>query len=172
MTDGAGRYLHHLTQPVVQDRERDIFASKSDEEDNETKSQEKKPAEVVADLIVGWLREVGVDDSLELVAADSTNSNTGWKAGIIAWIEKKLGKKVTWLICALHTNELLLRHLMEALDGKTDSKTGFSGPLGKLLKQVPNMQRTQTFKKIEVGPDLIALPEDIVIDLSTDQELS
>ena len=172
LTDGAGRHLHHLTKPVVEDRERDIFASKSDEEDNETKSQEKKPAEVVADLIVGWLREVGVDDSLELVAADSTNSNTGWKAGIIAWIEKKLGKKVTWLICALHTNELLLRHLMEALDGKTDSKTGFSGPLGKLLKQVPNMQRTQTFKKIEVGPDLIALPEDIVNDLSTDQELS
>ena len=64
----------------------------------------------------------------------------------MTWIEKKLGRKVTWLVCALHTNELLLRHLMEGLDGKTDSKTGFSGPLGKLLNDVPNMKR---FKVIQ-----------------------
>ena len=64
----------------------------------------KKLAEVVADLIVEWLREVGVEDSFELVAANFTHSNAGWKAGIIAWIEKKLGKKVTCLVSALHTN--------------------------------------------------------------------
>ena len=37
-------------------------------------------------------------------------------------------------------------HLMEGLDGETDSKTGFSGPLGNLLKDVPNMKR---FKVIQ-----------------------
>ena len=61
---------------------------------------------------------------------------------------------------------------MEELDGKTDSKTGFSGPLGKLLKQVPDMQRTQNFKKIALGPDLIQLSDQVIGDLSTDQELS
>ena len=88
------------------------------------------------------------------------------------WIEKKLGRKVTWLVCPLHTNELLLRHLIEGLDCTTDSKTGFSGPLGKLLKDVPNMKRTRSFKKIDLGPDLITLPDKVVKDLSTDQELS
>ena len=33
--------------------------------------------------------------TLEMLAGDSTKFNTGWHAGIIAWIEKKLGRKLT-----------------------------------------------------------------------------
>ena len=189
VTDGAGRYLHHLTKPGKADEDinQDIFVVDNDEDSDECdecvvdgenniedvpRQAEKKPAEKVADLLLEWMRDVGVDESLQFLSADSTNSNTGWKAGIITWIEKKLGRKVNWKICALHTNELLLRHLMELLDGKTDSKTGFSGQLGKLLKLVADMKRTQSFKKIDLGPDLIALPDEVVNDLSTDQELS
>ena len=183
ITDGAGRYLHHLTKPgkAEENKEKEIFVienvedveSGDDENNNDIESNPvKKPAENVADMLVEWFKRVGIDESVQFLSGDSTNSNTGWKAGIITWVEKKLNKKVTWLICALHCNELLLRHLMEKLDGKTDSKTGFSGPLGKLLKKVPDMKRTQTFKKINLGPDLIELSDDIISDLSTDQELS
>jgi hypothetical protein len=80
-----------------------------------------------------------------------------------------LGSKVTWLICQLHTNELGLRHLFQQLDGKTDSKTGWSGPLGKLLKSVDSLERNYNFKKICLGPDLIDLPPEVKSDISTDQ---
>lgn len=77
--------------------------------------------------------------------------------GIIYWLEKLLERKVYWVICQLHTNELPLRHLIEALgkiflcisevyasynlDGKTTSKDGFSGPIGKLLSKVNEVAR-------------------------------
>ena len=67
-------------------------------------------------------------------------------------MEKLLNRKVFWVICQLHTNELPLRHLIECLgiddssyialnnifspDGKSTSKDGFSGPIGKLLSKV------------------------------------
>ena len=97
------------------------------------KEIDKKPAEMAADQLLEWMRTHGVDNTLELLAADSIKSNTGWKGGIIAWLERKLGRKFHWLICQLHTNELMLRHLIEKIDGKTSSKTGFSGPFGKFL---------------------------------------
>ena len=136
-----------------------------------TGAKDKKPAEVVARLIYNWLQIHGVDKTLQFLSVDSTNSNTGWKGGIIAWLEKLLGRKVVWLVCQLHTNELGLRHLFEELDGKTNSKTGWSGPLGKLLKSVQSMKRNYSFKKVSLGPELIELPPEILKDLSTDQSL-
>ena len=62
----------------------------------------------------------------------------------------------------LHTNELGLRKLVQDRDGKTCSKTGFSGALGKMLANVEEM---------EMGPDMIKLSEDVVNDLSKDQKL-
>ena len=84
------------------------------------------------------------------MGADSTISNTGWRKGIIAWMEKILGRKFHWLICMLHTNELGLRKLMAELDGPTNSKTGFSGPLGKLWKR---------WKAVKTG----ILPREVVL---------
>ena len=135
------------------------------------KELDLKPAEVVADLILDWMRKYGVDETLTHLAGDSTPSNTGWKKGVMAWLEKKIGRKMHWLVCQLHTNELMLRKLIEKLDGKTSSSTGFSGPLGKLLTKVKDMKPNYNFKKINVGPDLIELSEKVVKDLSTDQNL-
>ena len=70
-----------------------------------------------------------------MMAGDSTKFNTGWHKGVIAWIEKKLGRNLTWAICQIHTNELSLQALITKLDGKTDSKFGFSGPLGKATEE-------------------------------------
>jgi hypothetical protein len=185
LTDGDGRFLTHITKPGKVREEDEVIVMEEEEgaddegtdgapEDTAEKPQEAKkpkPAEVVARIIFEWLKLHGLTLTLEFLSADSTNSNTGWRAGIIAWLEKLLGRKVTWLICQLHTNELGLRHLFESLDGKTNSKDGWSGPLGKLLKSVNSLERDYRFKKICLGPELIELSPEVVKDLSTDQHL-
>ena len=90
-----------------------------------------KPAQEVAIGLYEWLVRHGQDSSILVLGGDSTNSMIGWKGGAIAWVEKYLNRKTFWAICQIHTNELPLRHLIEKLDGKTLSKSGFSGPIGK-----------------------------------------
>ena len=53
-----------------------------------------KHAEVIANNIVEWLTERGINKSLKAVGGDSTNVNTGWEGGVIKHIEIKLGKKL------------------------------------------------------------------------------
>ena len=178
ITDGDGWFLVHITKPEKTDKEEeaadtgDDTAEAGDDASSgepEERQKKQKPAEVVARLVYDWLKTHGLHTTLQFLACDSTNSNTGWRAGIIAWLEKLLGSKMTWLICQLHTNELGLRHLFQHLDGKTDSKTDWSGPLGKLLKSVYSLERNYSFKKICVGPELIVLPPEVKSDISTDQ---
>ena len=52
------------------------------------KELEKKPAEVVARQLVTWIRDKGLNITLEILGGDSIARNTGWRAGIISWIEK------------------------------------------------------------------------------------
>ena len=66
----------------------------------------------------------GVYKKLQSLSGDTTNSNTRWEAGIIACLGKMLWRKVIWLICKLHTNELEMSHLFEELGGNTDSSSG------------------------------------------------
>ena len=116
MTDGDGAYLTHFTKPgkslndedvkedEAEDKELELEEEadsrvyddeyKPEEEKDELsdlqKELEKKPAEVVARKLVSWIRERGVQKTLELLGGDSTTSSTGWRAGVIAWIEKLL----------------------------------------------------------------------------------
>ena len=92
-----------------------------DEDIYDEQKKKQRPAEVVARRIYDWLNLHGLTCPLQFLACDSTNSNTGWKARIIAWLEKLLGSKTTCLICQLHTNELGLRHWFQNLGGKTKS---------------------------------------------------
>ena len=177
LTDGAGRFLVHITKPGKEgttgagEAEGDVDSQDETQTDETLSAKDPKPAEVVAILIFEWMTLHGVDKTVLFLSGDSTNSNTGWKGGIIAWLEKLLKRKVNWLVCQLHTNELGLRHLFELLDGKTNSKTGWSGFLGRLLKLIEGMEREYMFKVINLGPELIELPDDVVRDLSTDQSL-
>lgn len=136
----------------------------------EEATKENKAAKQVSRKIVDWIIDHGVEDSLDAIGGDSTNSNTGWEGGSFTHIEAMLGKKLTWLVCFLHTNELPLRHLIQDLDGKTNSDHTFSGPLGKALDGVINLGINSKFKPITIGSPLIELDEDIIADLSTDQK--
>ena len=74
--------------------------------------------------------------------------NTGWEGGAMQWIEKKLGRSLVWIVCDLHTGELPLRHLIQALDGKTLSNNKWSGLLGKMLDTVTELDVNPNFKAI------------------------
>ena len=130
-----------------------------------------KPAREEALALHEWMVNLQVDKTVEVLGGDSTNPMSGWKGGAIAWLERMLGRKVFWVICMLHTNELLLRHLIENLDGKTSSKDGFTGPIGKLLSQVNTMERNFNFKVIPGLEDLLFIPQDIVERMSSDSSI-
>nr|XP_047127618.1 uncharacterized protein LOC124808520 [Hydra vulgaris] len=132
-------------------------------------TEEEKHADIVTNHLVEWMIQHGVDKSIQALGGDSTNVNTGWEKSVIQFVELKLNKRLNWLICALHTNELPLRHLIVELDGKTLSNNKWSGELGKLLDTVTDLDANKNFEKITLGEPLIVLPGKILKDLSTDQ---
>ena len=79
----------------------------------------EKPALKVAQGLFDILEQHDSTDSLQFLAGDSTNMNTGWRGGTHAHLERLLGRRLYWGICPLHTNELPLRHLIAAVDGPT-----------------------------------------------------
>ena len=76
------------------------------------------------------------------------------------------------MICNLHTNELPLRHLISALNGKTLSKDGFSGRIGKQLNEVNKMVKKSTFEAMLATEEVIELPYKVLKEMSTDAALS
>lgn len=143
-----GRYLYHFTL--------------------EKGSKREKPAEIIADSLVDFMKNKGIDKSLQAIGGDSTNANTGVEGGTMHWVEVKLGRRLIWLICALHTNELPLRHLITALDGKTLSNK-WSGTIGKMLNTATELEINHSFIKLSIGEPLISLSDNVVKSLSTDQ---
>ena len=118
-----------------------------------------------------WMVKNGIDKDVLVLGGDSTNSNSGWDGGAMTWVERMLGRKLYWVIWCLHCNELLLRHVISKLDGKTTSKDGFSGPIGKLIAKVNSMERNYNFKPIPGLEELLDIPQDIVKNMSTDSSI-
>ncbi|KAG0724775.1 hypothetical protein GWK47_004955 [Chionoecetes opilio] len=125
-------------------------------------------AQALYDLLVTY----DSTDSLIVLQGDSTRANTGWKGGTHAHLEKMLGRKLFWSICVLHTNELPLRHLITSIDGPTSSDTGFTGPVCSLLSSVNEMQYNTEFRGVPGGKDLAEIPEYILVNMSTDQQMA
>ena len=132
-------------------------------------TKQKSHAELVADSLVEWLQEKGVDKTLQAIGGDSCNVNTGWEGGVMHYVEQKLHRKLIWIVCDLHTGELPLRHLVAALDGKTLSNNKWAGTLGKMLDSATDLEINPDFPTIAIGPALPQLSDDVIRDLSTDQ---
>jgi hypothetical protein len=137
---------------------------------NNSEERVETAAEQIAGNIYEWVVNHDVGDYLVAIGADSTNLNTGWKGGVIHYLEHKLDKKLMWIICALHTNELPLRHLMIQLDGKTTSKNNFSGSIGKLIGKATSFKVKDSIVKIEFPNAIIELDSEVVKSLSDDQK--
>ena len=129
----------------------------------------KKHAEIIADTIVQWLVEKKQDKVLMAIGGDSTNVNTGWQGGAMYWVENKLGRRLVWIVCDLHTGELPLRKLMIQLDGPTKSYNKWEGPIGEMLDIATDLEINPRFKKVDIGPPPIQLRQEVINDLSTDQ---
>ena len=138
----------------------------------ETPVHPEKPALKVAQGLYSILEQHGSTKSLQLLGGDSTNMNTGWKGGSHAHLEKLLGRRLFWGISSIHTNELPLCHLIAAIDGPTSSDKGFMGSVCSLLSKVNDMTYNPGFKGLPGGEDLIAMPENVVNSMSTDQRTS
>ena len=74
-------------------------------------------------------------NKIQSIGCDGTNTNVGWKTGVIKRLEENFQRPLRWIICQLHGNELPLRHWLIHLDGKTSEPTQFTGPIDKLLNE-------------------------------------
>lgn len=59
----------------------------------------------IANSILTVIRDQNATDTITAVGCDSTNTNTGCKAGVICQMELSLGRPLNWFICILHTNK-------------------------------------------------------------------
>lgn len=59
----------------------------------------------------------GILADLSVIGCDGTPVNTGVTCSAIRYLEEKLNHPLQWVICLLHFNELLFRHLFEKIDG-------------------------------------------------------
>ena len=57
------------------------------------------------------------------------------------------------------------------MDGPTTSKSGFSGPIGKLLQNVNEMDYSPEFEALPGGEPFPDIPETVLKNMSTDQKL-
>jgi hypothetical protein len=123
----------------------------------------------LAELTYNILVEYQSIDTIQAVLVDNTATNTGHTNGMVAILERRLGRKLHMIGCFLHLNELPLRHLIQRLDGKTTSGNKFTGPIGKLLDGDFYKAEPISFEPVE--SPLQPPPEDVIADLSTDQRL-
>ena len=125
----------------------------------------------LADDFVDVLAEYKCRDSLVAVVADGTATNTGWKNGCLAHLERDLQKNLLWLICMAHGNELPFRHLFDHFDGGfgTSGPNSFHGPLGKACVGKIHLKDIVQFDSISTT--VPTLDDKIWKDLSRDQQL-
>ena len=88
---------------------------------------------------------------------------------LINFLENKLERRLIWLICALLTNELPIKHLMAELDIKNTSNNAFSGPVRKIVDKVTNFRVRDSIPKLNVKIELIEL-RDVLKSLSHNQK--
>ena len=119
----------------------------------------------IAKEILDALKSKSIDlEKIQAIGCDGTAVNTGVKKGVIRILETTLERPLQWLVCQLHTNELLLRHLFLHVDGATLGPQAFSGPIGKSLATCHTLPVCH-YEKIDGE-----LPMVDVQDLSTDQK--
>ena len=140
----------------------------NDHVDEDQAASDIRHGELVADCICQELSDLGVSKSqIVALGADSTYVNTGNKAGIICWIEKKWNKRLHHIICLQHINELPTKRLMKVLDGPTTCANKFSGPIGKHLSDVEDQPIDPNFVPIRVDK-IVEIPPEIVAELNSD----
>ena len=144
----SGDYLTHSTIPPGKGTGRDL-----------------------ANDFIDVIAEHASTESLEAVVMDGTNTNTGWKDGMVAHVERDILALLLWLVCMLHGNELPFRHLFSFCDGGlgTSGPDSFKGPHGKQCKEKIHLWDIVQFEIINTSVQ--DLDKSVWTDLSRDQKL-
>ena len=79
--------------------------------------------------------------------------NTSQMAGVIRRLEESFNHPLQWLVCLLHANEFLLRHLFKTLDRAFTGPKGFSGSIEKRLATC-TQEPVSSFKAVRLIEDL------------------
>jgi hypothetical protein len=122
-------------------------------------------AEDTCESIMTKLTDLNVDLShLCVLGGDGCNLNTGWKAGVMRYIEEKLNRALVRAICLLHLLEILLHKVFIHYYGLHKGPEDFPviGPKLKVCHTLPVVK----FKRI----NLKGFPKMVLDDLSRDQK--
>ena len=140
----------------------------------EEATKEKPYAQIVAEKLLEGCEMHGVKiEKVQVFGCDTENTNTGWRAGVLAFVEQQLHRRVGTAPCMLHLNELPFRTVFTTLDGKSASGDKWTGPVGKLLNDAANNEKFPFNPEFEVVTDGIPLVEirpEVLKDLSQDQK--
>lgn len=91
----------------------------------------------MAEAIDNFLRKWKINDLVEIVAFDTTASNTGVNNGAAYLLESKLGRDLLFLPCRHHISELLIKAVFELNFGITSAPEVL--PFNRFLKNWKNM---------------------------------
>lgn len=76
------------------------------------------PAENLANGFLHKLANMKIPTSLiQVIGGDSTAENTGADGGLFHFVEVKIGRKLLWIICCIHLNELPMRVILKHFIG-------------------------------------------------------
>ena len=117
-----------------------------------TQVRHQAPAKTTESLVASLKERNAKTDNIKVVGCDGTNVNTG-HIGVIRRLEETFEHPLQSLVCLLHTNELLLRHLFEAVDGATTGPRGFPGSIGKRLLTCSE-QPVSSFEPVQLTEQL------------------
>ena len=101
---------------------------------------------------------------------DGCSVNTGIHNGAIRLLEVNIGDVLQHAICGLHMNELVFWHILSATDGVTKGPDCLSGPVGSTLSEDIWLEPVVAFQPI--AGKVPSLPEELIKDLSRDQQLA
>ena len=137
----------------------------------EDATAERPYALIAAEVLKKSVEELGISWSqILIVGTDNENTNTGYKAGISAWLEHLIGHRLERANCTLHLNELPYRAVCRKMGMKTSSGDKWTGPIGKSLPHVQDMELNENFQPVSGETELLDLSSEIVDDLSSDQK--
>src|SRR5215469_12117780 len=125
-------------------------------------------ARCISEDIITYLIDSGSIDSLKALLCDGAPVNTGKMGGVLRFIEIHLQRPIQWLICLLHANELPFRHVLQKIDGKPTGPQTFQGNIGRAIQKDLTKCSITNFRP--VVSKIKHIPEDIVMQLSTDQK--
>jgi hypothetical protein len=176
-----GRKDETLTTTVLSDREGAVIKEKVKQEhivvveepNSEYRTHFTPTSGKAIDIAEGLLNFIETSnslDSLNVIGADGTATNTGCHNGVIRKLEEHLGRPLQWAICQLHLTELPFRHLFSLIDGKTTGPHSYRGEIGQLIMENNTELKMMPIVKFQtVKGRFKQLPSEVINDFTGDQ---